>query len=593
MSIVIFGNFHKNSCFQIKNSLWNIQILISYLFCSEGIEDKSYEVEFGYKQALKSLETYKPFEEKLLASEADKLEVYKDYLKSVSDPSLKICLYERAIVDYALNPELWLEYCYFSLKLSVGLEISAKALRNCPWEEELWIVRLRTLEFHGESPNLIMQCFEKGVEAICPNCGLDLWLSYLEYSNRNLEDVEKLLKLFSQAEALLSDFDSTCKLKRFEARVLARKNRMEAARKIWGEIFAKSGRNHVNFWLEFAGIEKQFGDSKNLRLLYQKALNSCKDWPQIISEEWLMFEREIGGLEDVLKCREAVSKVKRQVSGKRMHEDDQENSSSKRLKKSAKKVEKELPPEPKPPNASNPVDPERSVFVSNLPFSCTEEDLKETFPNSTQIIKPSSKKNKTCCFAYITFSTPEEAVTALARDREPFKGRPIFVSECKPEKSQRPKFKYSLESEKNKLFVKGLPFVTNQNAVTNIFKPYGAVNVRLVTKKNGQSKGCAYVDFPDEKTAEEAIKQTNGLKIGEHTITVAVSAPPPKQDFNDEFRTPREPPIRNSRSKLSIGLIPRGVQLKQQQLTKEEDVATNTAKTSKSNEDFRKMLLNK
>lgn len=537
------------------------------------------------------------------------MSIYKSYAKIVNDPSLKICLYERAVADFALNPELWLEYCYFVLNLNVGLEISERALRNCPWDEELWIVRLRTQEFHGEPPNLIMQSFEKAIEAISPNCGLELWLSYLEYSNRNLEDLEKLLKLFSQAETVLSDFDPTCKLRRFEARVLARKNRMEAARKVWGEIFKKTGRNQVNFWLEFAGLEKQFGDSKNLRLLYQKALNSCKDWQENISEEWLMFEREIGSLPDVLKCLEAVAKVKKPVCEtnlksdkmKRVREDDQTNSSSKRLKKTAKKPETELQLDQKPSNVNNTVDPEKSVFVSNLPYSCTEEDLKETFPNSTQIIKPPSKKFKPCCYAYVTFSTPEEAATALARDREPFKGRPIFISECKPEKSQRSKFKYSLESEKNKLFVRGLPFVTNQEAVTNIFKPYGAINVRLVTKKNGQSKGCAYVDFADAETAEEAIKHTNGLKVGEHTITVAVSAPPPKQENKDEFVRPKEPPIRNSRSKLSVGLIPRGVQLKQLAKTeasandssKTEVSANDSSKTSKSNEDFRKMLLNK
>ena len=48
-------------------------------------------------------------------------------------------------------------------------------------------------------------------------------------------------------------------------------------------------------------------------------------------------------------------------------------------------------------------------------------------------------------------------------------------------------------------FFIGLPFTCTKTDIENIFKPYGALkDVRVVTFRNGHSKGLAYVDFEDE-----------------------------------------------------------------------------------------------
>lgn len=50
-------------------------------------------------------------------------------------------------------------------------------------------------------------------------------------------------------------------------------------------------------------------------------------------------------------------------------------------------------------------------------------------------------------------------------------------------------------------FFVGLPFSCTKTDVENIFKPYGTLkDVRLVTFRNGHSKGLAYVDYEDEVT---------------------------------------------------------------------------------------------
>ncbi|KAG8227862.1 hypothetical protein J437_LFUL008655 [Ladona fulva] len=146
---------------------------------------------------------------------------------------------------------------------------------------------------------------------------------------------------------------------------------------------------------------------------------------------------------------------------------------------------------------------DRTVFVSNLDYSTTDEIIKEAFSKvgsitDLRLVKDYRGRSKGYC--YIEFSTHEEAGKALAMDREILNNRPLFVSKCDPDKHTRgPAFKYSTDLEKNKLFVKGLPLSTTKEDLEKLFGTYGTLkDVRLVTYRNGHSKGLAYVDFVDE-----------------------------------------------------------------------------------------------
>lgn len=71
----------------------------------------------------------------------------------------------------------------------------------------------------------------------------------------------------------------------------------------------------------------------------------------------------------------------------------------------------------------------------------------------------------------------------------------------------------------------------------------------------------------------------------EHTISVAISAPPPKKAT---FPNPASSePIRHARSRLQVPMIPRSLQVKS------ADNDSKTTGTPKSNADFRNMLLKK
>lgn len=76
-----------------------------------------------------------------------------------------------------------------------------------------------------------------GLSSISPNVGLQLWLSYLEYICRNNSDPIKIDKLFSQAvEQFGVENDSSSKVSRWYARLLAKRGDMFSARKIWNGI---------------------------------------------------------------------------------------------------------------------------------------------------------------------------------------------------------------------------------------------------------------------------------------------------------------------------------------------------------------------
>ena len=88
----------------------------------------------------------------------------------------------------------------------------------------------------------------------------------------------------------------------------------------------------------------------------------------------------------------------------------------------------------------------------------------------------------------------------------------------------------------------------------NLYIKFGKLReVRIVTYKNGKSKGLAYVEFEDEPSASKALLQTDGMLIGEHQIAVAISNPPKrKQSFE---APPPKAPSEEVKKSLGAGSV--------------------------------------
>ncbi|GFT14213.1 squamous cell carcinoma antigen recognized by T-cells 3 [Nephila pilipes] len=179
---------------------------------------------------------------------------------------------------------------------------------------------------------------------------------------------------------------------------------------------------------------------------------------------------------------------------------------------------------------------DRTVFLSNLSYKTDENKIRDFFSQigdleEVRLVKDYKGRSKGFC--YVVYKSQEHAKLALQKDREPLDGRPVLVSPCEDKKSNpsvQSKFKFATNLERNKLFIKGLPFSTTKEDLELMFKEYGSLkDVRLVTYRNGHSKGIAYVEYQVESAAANAVVNMDGTKIQDNVISVAISNPPPRK----------------------------------------------------------------
>lgn len=78
-----------------------------------------------------------------------------------------------------------------------------------------------------------------------------------------------------------------------------------------------------------------------------------------------------------------------------------------------------------------------------------------------------------------------------------------------------------------KLYVGGLSYQTNQQALQDLFAQAGTVDsVAIITDRmTGQSKGFGFVEMATEEEAQNAISMFNGKEFDGRTITVNEARP--------------------------------------------------------------------
>ncbi|KAL7304842.1 hypothetical protein TKK_0002651 [Trichogramma kaykai] len=456
--------------------------------------------------------------------------------------------------------------------------------------------------------------------------------------------------------------DPNCEVVQFWARFEAiQANNMEKARQLWADIMSQGHSGSYASWLEYLSLEKCYGDTKHLRKLFPKALTATVDWPESIANSWINFERDEGTLEQMEVCEAKTKECLEKVAQNRKAQENMQKHETvvkKPLKRKAEDVPKwkdvgiveskiiktdkmgkanikngptaTLPKADKehgsqiksapPPGYKKPVEEHMdtteseaethefqkvkdqiTVFVSNLDYSTTEEEVKAVLESVGPItlirmVKDFKGRNKGFC--YVQFENENQVEEALKLDRTPINNRPMFISRCDPDKTSRgPIFKYKTELEKNKLFVKGLPPSTTKEQLEEIFKVHGNLkDVRIVTYRNGHSKGLAYVDFENEVDAGKALVATDGMTIEDKVISVAISQPPQRKPTpgDDNLRIKSLGGSSQSRShfggpKSVLSLVPRVLKT-----TATSDVVPgNGVAKAKTNEDFRNMLLKK
>ncbi|CAK7357216.1 unnamed protein product [Dovyalis caffra] len=264
---------------------------------------------------------------------------YLKFEKSAGDPARVQVLYERAMTDFPVSSDLWLDYTrYLDRTLKVGnvlRDVYSRATKNCPWVGELWVQYLLSLE-RGRAPEKeISSVYEKSLQCTFSTIEeyLDLFLTRVHGLRRRIVfggeangvlDYSLIRETFQYASDYLSphlkNTDGLLRLHAYWARLEMNLGKdLVAARGVWESllkirqticsfdcfllsihlVLPKFG-SLVEAWQGYIAMETESGHISEARSLYKRCYSKrfAGTGSEDICHSWLRFEEEFGTLED-------------------------------------------------------------------------------------------------------------------------------------------------------------------------------------------------------------------------------------------------------------------------------------------------------
>ncbi|XP_069817505.1 squamous cell carcinoma antigen recognized by T-cells 3 isoform X2 [Dendropsophus ebraccatus] len=487
-------------------------------------EPISETVNQNYKKAVQQMEKYKPYEEALLAAETPKLAEYQSYINfevKEGDPARIQLIFERALADNCLVPDLWARYTKYldrQLKMKeLVLGAHDRAVRNCPWTVGLWKSYILALERHCVDHSTITETFEKALNAgfIQATDYVEIWQSYLDYLRRRVDftkdsskEHEELRAAFVRAldylkqeveERFSESGDPSCSIMQNWARIEARHcNNMQKARELWDSIMTKGNSKFANMWLEYYNLERAHGDTQHCRKALHRAVQCTVDYPEHVCDVLLTLERTEGSLEDwdaaVLKTETRLSRVneqrakaaEKQAFLARQEEEKAEQRKKTRAEKKAKK-----------PKKAKPGDKRKAE---------DEEDDDEEWGEETE--QPSKKHRGEEQPEDNEAEEMDTAIGLFGRSTT-FAGKAESKQKAPAATKEQPRIHHNPDKDNITVFVSNLPFnlPDPEKQLRKVFSSCGEISqVRVVYTNKGTFRGYCYVEFADEKCAIDALK---------------------------------------------------------------------------------------
>uniref|UniRef100_A0A9J8AG03 Nucleolin n=1 Tax=Cyprinus carpio carpio TaxID=630221 RepID=A0A9J8AG03_CYPCA len=160
----------------------------------------------------------------------------------------------------------------------------------------------------------------------------------------------------------------------------------------------------------------------------------------------------------------------------------------------------------------------RTLFVKNLPYSVTQEELKEIFDQAVDIRIPMGNSGSSRGIAYLEFKSEAIAEKAMEEAQgSDVQGRSIII-DFTGEKSQ--KGGRATAAANKVLVVNNLAFTANEDALQSVFEK--AVSIRI-PQNNGRPKGFAFLEFENVEDAKEALENCNNTEIEGRSIRLEFS----------------------------------------------------------------------
>ncbi|XP_032931720.1 squamous cell carcinoma antigen recognized by T-cells 3 [Catharus ustulatus] len=475
----------------------------------------------NYKKALQQLEKCKPYEEALLGAETPKLAEYQAYIDfemKAGDPARIQLIYERALAENCLVPDLWARYNqYLDRQLKVKeLVLSAhdRAVRNCPWTVGLWIRYLLAMERHRVEHSIISEMFEKALNAgfIQATDYVEIWQAYLDYLRRRVDftqdsskELEELRSAFARAveylkqeveERFSESGDPSCTIMQNWARVEARLcNNMQKARELWDNIMTKGNAKYANMWLEYYNLERAHGDTQHCRKALHRAVQCTSDYPEHVCEVLLTLERIEGTLEDwdaaVQKTENRLARVNEQRAkaaekeaalAKQEEERAEQRKQARAEKKASKKAKKTK------------IGDKRKADEDDEGEWGQEEELP-------------SKRHKGEGDGVLPEEDMEVETGLFGRSEKP-DGPTTPKEKASTSRKDIPKVLHDSSKDKVTVFVSNLSYTMAEPEakLRELFGSCGeVVEIRAVFNNKGTFRGYCYVQFREEEAARQAL----------------------------------------------------------------------------------------
>lgn len=464
------------------------------------------------------------------------------------------------------------------------MDVLNRACRNCPFSHELQVKRLRHAHHLGLDAAIVSEYTRNALDVTSQTGKghLTAWLEHIAYVKRNESDPDAIRALFQEAADSLEQCsgDPYSELARFAADMEYQQFKNPDNGSAWYEkaMNNANNRNRASLWLEFAQCQLA-ADVQKARGVYERAakVRSIDDF-EAVQAAWKRYESIHGNANDIATCLSKLDKIveayerkmmlqkirernaanvdTEQDSGKgfkrKAQSTDTENATEKKKQKTQpiaaageakqenqnhkqqkqqrqpqqqnqQQKQHQEPPksrsEQRKPADANNVD-DISVFISNLPYTVTEEEIVTAFPElNIKNISMKEKAGKPCGFAYMELSSEEEVTLALSFDRRQINGRPAFITRIMRDKSVRSD-KAQVRNQK-RIFLKGLPSDADADELRLKFDRFGTITDVTLIKRAGQPfTGLAYVDFDTNEAATDAIKATRSFNLRGHSVTV-------------------------------------------------------------------------
>lgn len=492
-----------------------------------GVDPNSLEglpsnVASAYQKALDLLNARTHFEEQIARKDIpddERLQKFMTYLnfeQSMGDPARVQILYERAITDFPIYADLWLDYTRYldkTIKTSSTVKaVYSRATRNCPWVGELWVRYLLHLERVHASEEELSTVFEKSLQCTFSSYDeyLDLFLTRVDglrrriSSNAKMEDglnYDLIRDVFKRASDYLSSHlkntDSLLRMYSYWARLELKLGKdIVAARGVWENLLKISG-SMLGAWEGYIAMEVAEGHINEARSLYKRCYTKkfSATGSEDICHSWLRFEREHGSLEDF---DIAVQKVTPRLEELQLFRTQQETKTagSSDQRDTVKRTPRE-----------------KRKLHSDL----TEgQSSPKRHKNMSQNLKMTNKKDQV--------EAAESVEKSKVEETEVISTKPESAS--KRENNDQSPRKPKHYNDQCTAFVSNLNIKATYEDLRAFFSDVGGVvAIRILTDKfTGNSRGLAYVDFSDDAHLSAALAKNRKDLLGKK-VSVARSDP--------------------------------------------------------------------